>query len=126
LTAVNYKEFAALLEKYGDKGLVIMAFPCNQFAMQEPGTNAQIKEFAKSKGFTGMLMDKVKVNGAHASPVFQFLKVASGDESLVAWNFAKWLVKKDGSVHGRYGPRTNPMSLEDEIKTLLNEDASSL
>ncbi|WPT11095.1 Glutathione peroxidase 1 [Picochlorum sp. SENEW3] len=112
--------------KYGDKGLVIMAFPCNQFAMQEPGTNAQIKEFAKSKGFTGMLMDKVKVNGAHASPVFQFLKVASGDESLVAWNFAKWLVKKDGSVHGRYGPRTNPMSLEDEIKTLLDEEASSL
>lgn len=118
---MNYREFKELLEKYQDLGLVIQAFPCNQFGFQEPGSNASIKEFAAGKGFTGMLMDKVKVNGSSSSPVFDFLKVASGDTSLISWNFAKFLVKKDGSVHGRYGPKTSPASLESEIKSLLEE-----
>ena len=110
------------MTKYGDKGFTILAFPCNQFGFQEPGTNEEIKAFAASKNFTGILMDKVKVNGSDASPVFQFLKVASGDTSLVSWNFAKWLVKADGSVAGRYGPRTNPMELVSKIEELLNEN----
>ena len=120
---MNYAEFKALLSKYSDKGLVIQAFPCNQFGFQEPGTNEEIKRFAESKGFLpeGLLMDKVKVNGSKASPVFEFLKVHSGDSSFISWNFAKFLVKKDGTVHGRYGPRTNPLSLESEIQALLDE-----
>jgi glutathione peroxidase len=69
----------------------------------------------------GMLMDKVKVNGSEASPVFQYLKVASGDSSLIGWNFAKFLVKKDGSVAGRWSPRTSPSSLTPQIEELLKE-----
>lgn len=118
---MNYREFKALLDKYQDKGLVIQAFPCNQFGFQEPGSNDSIKKFAAEKGFQGMLMDKVKVNGSSSSPVFDYLKVASGDTSLIGWNFAKFLVKKDGTVHGRYGPKTSPMSLESVIKSLLEE-----
>lgn len=121
LTALNYREFKALLDKYQDRGLLIQAFPCNQFGFQEPGSNASIKSFAAGKGFQGILMDKIKVNGSSASPVFDFLKVASGDTSLIGWNFAKFLVKKDGTVHGRYGPKTSPISLESEIKMLLEE-----
>lgn len=98
-----------------------MAFPCNQFGFQEPGSNEQIKKFAQDRNFHGLLMDKIKVNGSHASPVFNYLKVASGDTGLIAWNFAKFLVKKDGTVHGRYGPKTNPCALEPEIESLLAE-----
>ena len=67
----------------------------------------------------GLLMDKIKVNGSSASPVFQYLKVASGDTGLISWNFAKFLVTKQGTVHGRYGPKTNPCALEPEIEKLL-------
>ena len=84
---MNYKEFAELYTQFGDS-LVIMAFPCNQFGFQEPGTNAEIKEVAGARGFTKLLMDKVKVNGNDASPVFEYLKVASGDTGLISWNFA--------------------------------------
>lgn len=97
--------------------------PFAQFGFQEPGTNEEIKEFAASKGFTGILMDKIKVNGSGASPVFQYLKVASGDTSLISWNFAKFLVQKDGSVYGRYGPKTNPMELVPDIEKLLSQSA---
>lgn len=116
---MNYKEFTVLQEKYGDKGLVIQAFPCNQFAFQEPGTNEQIKKFAEEHGFKGLLMDKIKVNGSDASPVYNFLKVASGDTSPIAWNFAKFLVCRDGTVAGRWGPRTNPCALEPQIQECL-------
>ena len=66
-------------------------------------------------------MDKVNVNGNNASPVFQFLKVASGDTSLIGWNFAKFLVGKDGTVVGRWGPRTSPSSLAADIEKLLKK-----
>ncbi len=69
-------------------------------------------------------MDKIKVNGSDASPVFQFLKVASGDTSLITWNFAKFLVRPDGTVAGRYGPKTNPMELAPEIEKLLSHGDS--
>ena len=64
-----------------------------QFGFQEPGTNEEIKAFAASKNFTGLLMDKINVNGSKTSPVFAYLKVASGDTSLIGWNFAKFLVR---------------------------------
>lgn len=69
-----------------------MAFPCNQFGFQEPGTNDEIKAFAAARDFGDppeLLMDKIKVNGSGTSPVFQFLKVASGDTGIITWNFAK-------------------------------------
>lgn len=64
-------------------------------------------------------MDKVNVNGSGASPVYQFLKVASGDTSAIGWNFGKFLVRRDGTVQGRYSPRTNPCALEPQIQELL-------
>jgi len=75
------------MAKYEGKPFSIMAFPCNQFMGQEPGTNAEIKSFAQSKGFSGLLMDKVEVNGGGSSPVYKWLKMASGDEGPIAWNF---------------------------------------
>jgi glutathione peroxidase-family protein len=73
-----------------------------QFGFQEPGTNEEIEAFAKAKGFTGILMDKINVNGKNSSPVFDYLKVGANDTSLIGWNFAKFLVKKDGTVAGRW------------------------
>lgn len=118
---MNYKEFAELAAKYDPKEFVVMAFPCNQFGFQEPGTPEQIKEFAQKKGFQGLLMNKINVNGKDSSPVFQFLKVASGDTGVITWNFAKFIVRKDGTVQGRYGPRTNPLSLVPHIEECLKQ-----
>lgn len=108
-----------LNDKYQEQGLVIQAFPCNQFAGQEPGTNEEIKRFAAARGFKGLLMDKVKVNGSGSSPVFQFLKVASGETGPILWNFGKFIVRKDGTVYGRYGPKTSPCELEPQIQECL-------
>ena len=113
------QEFKSVLDGYKSKGLNIVAFPCNQFGGQEPGTNAEIKSFAAGKGFSGLLMDKVDVNGPNASPIFTWLKANSGDDSPTPWNFEKHLVGKDGTVHGRYGPQTSPAQLVPEIEKLL-------
>ena len=107
----HYREFKQLLETYGDAGLVIQLFPCNQFGQQESGTNEQIKAFAAGQGFKGLLMDKLEVNGANASPVWRFLKVDSGDTSDITWNFEKargWGVggRACGSCGRRPGARS--------------------
>lgn len=105
--------------KYHDKGLEIVAFPCNQFGRQEPGTNAEIKAFAGKFGAGFLMMDKIDVNGDQTSPVFQFLKGAcascAGD---VKWNFAaKFIVDKSGNVVERNGD--NPAKSEAQIQSLL-------
>lgn len=90
------QEFAQLADMYGSK-LAIVAFPCNQFGQQEPGSAAEIKAFAREHRFTGLLMDKVDVNGPNASPVFTLLKSLSGDSTDIRWNFGgKFLVSKRG------------------------------
>jgi len=73
-TVGDAQEFREILGDYQDK-VQVVAFPCNQFGAQEPGTNQEIKKFAYGHGFTGVLMDKIDVNGAHTSPVFLWLKV---------------------------------------------------
>ncbi|KAL0018935.1 hypothetical protein WJX79_007706 [Trebouxia sp. C0005] len=107
-TEANYKDFATLEGKFAGQGLTIVAFPCNQFLSQEPGSNKDIKEFARNKGFKGVLMDKIDA--------------ASGDTSPISWNFAKFLVKKDGTVFGRYGPSSTAVDLTPHIEKLLAED----
>uniref|UniRef100_A0A061S317 Glutathione peroxidase n=1 Tax=Tetraselmis sp. GSL018 TaxID=582737 RepID=A0A061S317_9CHLO len=99
-----------------------MAFPCNQFAHQEPGTNQEIKQFAQEHGFSGILMDKVDVNGPGAHPVYRWLKEQSGDTSDLDWNFAKFLVRPDGSVYGRYSSAFFPNALRPEIDRILSEN----
>ncbi|DBB11502.1 TPA: hypothetical protein ACH3X3_006907 [Trebouxia sp. C0006] len=110
-----------LQQTFAGKDVVIIAFPCNQFLNQEPGSNDVIKQFAQDKGFTGFLMDKIDVNGSEASPVYTFLKEASGDNSPIPWNFAKFLVKKDGTVFGRYGPKSSATEYSPLIEKLLTD-----
>lgn len=113
-----------MLKEYSSRDFRIVVFPCNQFMNKEPGSNEAVKAWARSRKFEGVLMDKVLVNGKRASPVFNFLKVASGDTTPIPWPYTKWLVGRDGRVYGRYLPRTRPAMLEDSILRLLAEGAA--
>eukprot|EP00246_Nothoceros_aenigmaticus_P010624 TRINITY_DN27303_c0_g1_i1.p1 TRINITY_DN27303_c0_g1~~TRINITY_DN27303_c0_g1_i1.p1 ORF type:complete len:238 (+),score=42.15 TRINITY_DN27303_c0_g1_i1:105-818(+) len=122
LTAGNYKELSELYTKYKDQGLEILAFPSNQFGGQEPGTNAEIKEFACSRYKAEFpIFDKVDVNGPNTTPVYQFLKASKGGTfgDNIKWNFGKFLVDKDGHVVSRYAPTTSPLNIEKDIKKVL-------
>lgn len=108
----------------GAGGLSILAFPCNQFGKQEPGTEEEIRRFAVEKyGVKFDLFGKVDVNGAKASPVFAFLKSRLSGllGSSVKWNFTKFLVDRNGLPVKRYGPPTNPLAIRDDIIKLLAE-----
>ena len=90
----------------------MLAFPCNQFGAQEPGTHAEIKAFAQGEyDATFPMFSKIDVNGDTAAPVYQFLKSAAPDEEGnedIPWNFTKFLVGKDGAVIARFGPQVTP------------------
>ena len=97
----------------------MLAFPCNQFGGQEPGTNEEVLEFARSEyGVEFPMFAKIEVNGADESPVYAFLKAghpdADGNEDI-AWNFTKFLVGRDGSVLERFGPQVTPEEIEEVI-----------
>jgi len=111
---------------YGDKGLQILAFPCNQFGKQEPGSNAEIIEYTKKfdpdMPSKVTFFEKAPVNGAKTREVFSFLKNAlPSDDSTkdIRWNFAKFIVSHTGAPYKRYGPDFAPMGLENDIKELL-------
>ncbi|KAK7260956.1 hypothetical protein RIF29_27258 [Crotalaria pallida] len=123
LTSSNYSELARLYEKYKNQGLEILAFPCNQFGMQEPGSNQEIKQFACTRFKAEFpIFDKVDVNGPFTAPVYQFLKSSAGGflGDLVKWNFEKFLVDKNGKVIERYPPTTSPFQIEKDIQRLLS------
>ena len=141
-------QFAGLEEmnqKYKDKGLVVIGFPCNQFKEQDPGTDSQIEEFCQlNYGVTFQIMRKVDVNGPDATPVFEFLKAQAPTEeyhglkakaakalfktlsksvekdSDIKWNFTKFLISKDGETIKRYAPTTEPKDFEKELEEMLN------
>ncbi len=140
----QYDGLEALYKKYKDQGLVILGFPCDQFANQEPGSDAEIAEFCRlNHGVTFPLMKKVDVNGPAESPVFTFLKAAAPAEeykglkakatqkllkglsksvekdSDILWNFTKFLVSRDGSVVKRFAPTAEPASFEQDIEEML-------
>ncbi|KAG6433210.1 hypothetical protein SASPL_104818 [Salvia splendens] len=122
LTSSNYTELSQIYEKYKSQGLEILAFPCNQFGGQEPGSNRDIKNFACTRYKAEFpIFDKVDVNGPNTAPVYQFLKSNAGGflGDLVKWNFEKFLVNKDGKVVERYPPTTSPLQIEKDIKKLL-------
>ncbi|XP_061337251.1 probable phospholipid hydroperoxide glutathione peroxidase [Gastrolobium bilobum] len=122
LTNSNYTELNQLYENYKGKGLEILAFPCNQFGAQEPGTNEEIVEFACTRFKAEFpIFDKVDVNGDSAAPVYKFLKSSKGGlfGDSIKWNFSKFLVDKDGNVVERYAPTTPPLSIEKDLKKLL-------
>ncbi|KAJ4783351.1 Glutathione peroxidase [Rhynchospora pubera] len=123
-TDVNYTQLTELYNKYKDKDFEILAFPCNQFLAQEPGTSEEVKEFACTRYKAEYPMfQKVKVNGPNTAPVYQFLKASKWSicGTRIKWNFTKFLVDKDGKVIARYGPVTKPLSMESDIRKALGE-----
>ena len=140
----QYDGLEALYQKYKDQSLVILGFPCDQFAGQEPGSNEEIAEFCRlNHGVTFPLMAKTDVNGANAEPVFEYLKTQAPTEeykglkakasakmfktisksvekdSDIQWNFTKFLVNRDGTVIKRYAPTTEPVDIEKDIESML-------
>ena len=119
----QYKGLEALYQKFRDRGLVILGFPCNQFGRQEPGDSEQIGEFCERNfGVSFPLFEKVDVNGDDAHPLFGYLKQEApgvlGSKGI-KWNFTKFLVASDGRVVKRFAPKDTPESLEADIEKLL-------
>ena len=140
-------QFAGLEEmnqKYKDKGLVIIGFPCNQFKEQDPGSDAQIEEFCQlNYGVTFQIMKKTDVNGPDASPIFEYLKTQAPTENYnglkakathallkkisnsvekesdILWNFTKFLISKDGETIKRFAPTTDPKDFEKDVEAML-------
>ncbi len=140
----QYDGLEALYQKYKDRGLVVIGFPCDQFAGQEPGSNEEIAEFCRlNHGVPFPLMAKTDVNGANESPVFTWLKAAAPTEeykglkamaartmlkklsksvekdSDILWNFTKFLIGRDGCTVKRFAPVAEPISFEEDIEAML-------
>jgi len=109
----QYKSLEAVYEKYRPQGLVVLAFPANNFGQQEPGTNAEIKTFCTTKYKTTFpLFAKISVKGADMAPLYHYLTADSGFPGDIRWNFTKFLVAPDGRVAARFEPKTDPMQPE--------------
>jgi glutathione peroxidase len=118
----QYDGLQELHEKYGPQGLVVLGFPCDQFAHQEPGDDAAIEEFCRlNHGVTFPLSTKVDVNGKDTDPVIAFVKERTKGllGSAVKWNFTKFLVAGDGVTVTRFSPTTEPAELAADIEALL-------
>ena len=119
----QYAGLEALHRKYGERGLAVLGFPCNQFGGQEPGDAAGIRAFC-DKGYSVSfdLFAKIDVNGANAHPLYRWLTgEAPGILGIgaIKWNFTKFLLGRDGRVFKRYAPQTRPEELEGDIEQLL-------
>jgi glutathione peroxidase len=119
-------QFAGLEElhqRYGDQGLVVLGFPCNQFAGQDPGSNDEIASFCQlNYGVSFPMMAKVDVNGAQASPLYRWLCAEAPGllgSKAIKWNFTKFLVGKDGQVIRRYAPQDTPAKLAGDVEAAL-------
>ena len=118
----QYKGLEELYRTYADRGLVVLGFPCVQFGHQEPGDEEEIATFCERNfGVTFPLFSKIDVNGPDAHPLYQWLRSEKsglvGDK--IRWNFTKFLVDTEGNVVGRYGSRTTPKEIADDIEALL-------
>ena len=114
----------ALHQKYKEKGLVLLGFPCNQFGGQEPETNETMIETCEiNHGVTFQLLEKIEVNGTDTHPVFKWLKKNSRGGLLgnsIKWNFTKFLIARDGKTIKRYAPTKKPEKFEADIIALLD------
>ncbi|KAK7396357.1 hypothetical protein VNO78_17297 [Psophocarpus tetragonolobus] len=123
-TNSNYTQLTEIYSRYKDRGLEILAFPCNQFLKQEPRSSQEAEEFACTRFKAEFpIFNKVRVNGSDTAPVYKFLKANKPGflGSRIKWNFTKFLVDKEGKVLQRYGPTTSPLSIENDIRTALEE-----
>ena len=114
----------ALYEKYKEKGLVILGFPCNQFANQEPGSEDSIAQgCVLNYGVTFQMFSKIDVNGTNAHPIYQWLKSQKKGRGTmgdaIKWNFTKFLINREGEVVGRYGSIVTPEKLNSIIQNHL-------
>jgi glutathione peroxidase len=109
----QYAGLQALHEKYGARGLVVMAFPANDYGAQEPGTDADIAKFCDLRFHVKFpLMSKVTVKGAGKAPLFKFLTEEAGQNGEIKWNFEKFLIGKDGRLLKRFDSKAEPTSTE--------------
>lgn len=118
----QFEGLEKLYEKYKDKGLVILGFPCNQFGKQEPGVGEEIEEFCQvNYGVSFPIFDKVNVNGSSTHPIFKYLKSNLGGllGSSIKWNFTKFVIDKNGKPIKRFSPITKPEDMESFIKFLM-------
>jgi glutathione peroxidase len=119
----QYEGLENLYRKYKDRGFVVLGFPSTQFGRQEPGNEADIREFCDTRyGVTFPMFAKIDVNGRDAHPLYRHLKSARkgmlGRETI-AWNFTKFLVDRNGQVLRRYGSRQTPEAIEKDVAALV-------
>ena len=119
----QYKGLENLYKKYKKIGFEILGFPCNQFAMQEPGSNEEIKDFCDTNyGVTFKIFNKINVNGSKADPFYNFLKNEKhgiAGTPQIKWNFTKFLINKSGEVIKRFGPQVESDEIELSIKKII-------
>ncbi|XEC92894.1 glutathione peroxidase [Paenibacillus tarimensis] len=119
----HYAGLQQLYDTYKEKGLVVLGFPCNQFAGQESGSEEEIKQFCDiNYKITFPMFAKIDVKGENAHPLYTFLLNECPEPyrtGEIEWNFVKFLVDREGNVMKQFGARTEPASLEEDIKKLL-------
>lgn len=112
----QYESLQTMYDKYKEKGLVILAFPCNQFGKQEPGDSKEISEFCSTKYKVSFdLFEKINVNGDDAADLYKYLtslETKPKGKGNISWNFEKFLLDKKGEVIGRFEPKTKPDAAE--------------
>lgn len=119
----QYAELEALWKKYKDQGLIVLGFPCNQFASQEPAPEADIKTFCETHyQISFPLFSKIEVNGSNAHPLYRYLvdrlPGILGTKNI-KWNFTKFLIDRSGHPVKRFGPAKKPQFIEQDIKIYL-------
>jgi glutathione peroxidase len=119
----QYDGLEKVYQKYADQGFEVLGFPCNQFGGQEPGNADEIDQFCKVNfGVTFPLMKKVDVNGADASPLFDWMKAEAPGilgSKAIKWNFTKFLIDREGKVVRRYASADRPEAIAKDIEKLL-------
>ncbi len=114
----QYDGLESLYEKYNEQGFEILDFPCNQFAFQAPGSAEKIDGFCKMRyGTKFPRFEKIKVNGKDTAPLYKYLKEQK--PGRIQWNFAKFLIDRDGNVVDRFAPSMKPEEIEDNIGALI-------
>ena len=109
----QYHGLEELNQQYGDRGLRVLGFPCNDFGAQEPGTNAEIADFCElNYGISVELFDKIHAKGSQQHPLYKILTNSVEPKGDVAWNFVKFLIGKQGEVVARFGSGVTPTSSE--------------
>lgn len=118
----QYKGLQKLYEEFRDEGFVVLGFPCDQFAHQEPGSDEEIGAFCERNfGVEFPLFSKVEVNGSDAHPLYEWLKSENSGVlgGRIKWNFTKFLVGRDGHVIDRFGPNRKPEDLREAVEAAL-------